>query len=142
MIEGRDALDLSRTQDMAKIRYSYTALNDSKDFRLVYLELYQPEETTPSLRCTIIHTKFVGSPKYTVLSHMWGPPSDTMPLVLKGQEIQVKKNWYSALWHLRQYQHKHHDGKRLCLWIDALCINEEDTGERTHQVQRMSQICS
>jgi hypothetical protein len=94
---------------MAKIGYSYTALNDSEDFRLVYLEPYQPEETTPSLRCAITHTKFVGSPKYTALSYMWGPPSDTMPLVLKGQEIQVKKNLYSALWHLRQYQHKHHE---------------------------------
>ncbi|KAF4990273.1 hypothetical protein FGRMN_8581 [Fusarium graminum] len=48
--------------------------------------------------------------------------------------MQVASNLYQALLHLRHTRHAR------ILWIDALCINQEDLQERGHQVQNMKNI--
>ena len=50
------------------------------------------------------------------------------------QSVSVTKNLYSALKHLRLRD------KVRVLWIDALCINQSDLDERSHQVLHMSSI--
>jgi hypothetical protein len=55
---------------------------------------------------------------------------------IKDQSVPVTKNLYSALRHLRL-----HDKVRV-LWIDALCINQSDLAERSHQIPYMGSIFS
>jgi hypothetical protein len=50
----------------------------------------------------------------------------------------VTVNLESALRHLRELYKEGEDS--LVLWVDALCINQEDVGERTSQVQFMGAI--
>ncbi|KAH8764113.1 heterokaryon incompatibility protein-domain-containing protein [Hyaloscypha sp. PMI_1271] len=49
-------------------------------------------------------------------------------------QVQIRENLWQALYHLRSEEHE------LTLWIDALCINQNDLQERGSQVSRMSAI--
>ena len=77
---------------------------------------------------------------YEALSYVWGSPDDTWSVsVLDGDtasSLQVRSNLLSALQSLRSRTES-----RL-LWIDALCINQDDVEERNMQVQRMVSIFS
>ncbi|OAL44115.1 hypothetical protein IQ07DRAFT_592559 [Pyrenochaeta sp. DS3sAY3a] len=73
--------------------------------------------------------------KYHCLSYAWGSTKVTRLIRLKGVLYPVTVNLNNALQHLRE-QNK--DG--VVLWIDALCINQQDVGERTHQVEMMGRI--
>jgi hypothetical protein len=73
-------------------------------------------------------------PAFTALSYTWNP---TFPMhVIKCGEarIAVGHNLWLGLLRLR------HDKDQRVLWIDALCINQEDSRERTQQVQLMQRI--
>ena len=83
-------------------------------------------------------------PRYQCLSYTWGPPKKSdagrswfehgRRFVLDGIEASIKPNLDDALHHLRRLN--------ICgpIWIDALCINQEDVGERSQQVSKMDCI--
>ena len=84
-------------------------------------------------------------PKYEALSYTWasGLPSTKADVSSGGisdcgfaVEIELGGNLASALKHLR-----YEDESRV-LWIDAICINQEDSAERNLQVTRMANIYS
>ncbi|KAM0215037.1 hypothetical protein ACHAQD_008544 [Fusarium lateritium] len=82
-------------------------------------------------------------PRYEALSYVWGtgniselaqveaehPHSNQAPTT-----IGIRPNLASALRHLRSV-----DETRV-LWIDAICINQDDISERNEQVKRMTNI--
>ena len=79
------------------------------------------------------------------MSYAWGnePSSEEVTIVSPGRTetlrstsriFQIRPNLHHALKHLRQT-----DTART-LWIDALCINQEDMEERNVQVKRMASI--
>jgi hypothetical protein len=73
--------------------------------------------------------------KYEALSYTWGDASKLKPIIIgASHEFYVTSNCYDALRRLRD-----HDGKRL-IWIDAICINQEDDAERTQQIGIMGEI--
>jgi hypothetical protein len=57
-----------------------------------------------------------------------------MPILLEVQSILITRNLHAALNDLR-----YKDRERI-LWADALCINQSDLVERTHQVSLMSSV--
>ncbi|CAI0644444.1 unnamed protein product [Colletotrichum noveboracense] len=71
---------------------------------------------------------------YEALSYTWGDPTRTQTITINDQKVAVTTNLYDALLHLRDPE------KDRILWVDALCINQQDTFERTHQVAKMSVI--
>jgi len=83
---------------------------------------------------------FVGTsscPEYTAISYTWGDESLKKLMQLNGKTMQVTANLESALRYLRPGDK---EGYSLFLWIDALCINQENLQERNQQVQRMRDI--
>ncbi|KAF9875711.1 heterokaryon incompatibility protein [Colletotrichum karsti] len=74
---------------------------------------------------------------FLALSYVWGPPTPVHHIVLEGHQFPVGPNLYQALLHLRQAQRVRQGFK---LWIDAICINQEDIAERSAQVGRMRDI--
>ncbi|CAO2653705.1 Nn.00g031160.m01.CDS01 [Neocucurbitaria sp. VM-36] len=68
---------------------------------------------------------------YDALSYMWGDPSPADVIYLAGRALPIAANLTIALHHLR-YTHK-----PLTIWIDAICINQDDTTERMLQIQLM-----
>jgi len=72
--------------------------------------------------------------QYTALSYAWGDPSNTAPITLNGHMHHVTTNLQAALRHLRL------DSETTTLWVDAICINQDDDAEKSSQVQQMGRI--
>ena len=73
-------------------------------------------------------------PTYEALSYVWGNSTVTLPILLNGLEFQVTTNLESALRHLR-----YHDRTRI-LWADAICIDQNDIGERGTWALQMDRV--
>lgn len=103
-----------------------------KDIRLLYLL----PGTESMVKCEIIPASLKSHPKYMALSYAWGDPDDTAPIQVNGCRFDVTSNLHSALVALRK-RHKH-----PLLWVDAVCINQRNKEEQSHQVSMMTQIYS
>ncbi|KAG9499459.1 hypothetical protein J7337_007915 [Fusarium musae] len=73
------------------------------------------------------------SPKFTALSYVWGKSSDKT-ISCNGCDINITKSCYEALFSLRE---KYGD---LTLWVDAVCINQDDANELAQQIPLMGEI--
>ena len=78
-------------------------------------------------------------PIYEALSYNWGSAADTEIATVEDLPSQIStlsigQNLAIALRHLR------HSNNPRTLWIDAICINQEDLQERSNQVVRMGDI--
>ncbi|KAF2720235.1 HET-domain-containing protein [Polychaeton citri CBS 116435] len=86
-------------------------------------------------------------PAYEALSYVWGPPGHNSTAYVKRsstsnqsasasdiETLPLRLNLATALRHLRK------STTSRTLWIDAICINQEDTVERGIQVQNMGNI--
>lgn len=75
---------------------------------------------------------------YEALSYVWGSRDGTLPVLCDSKILLVTSNCLSALQHLRLP-----DVKRV-LWVDAICINQEQNkdglDERATQVPLMGEI--
>ncbi|KAK4448859.1 heterokaryon incompatibility protein-domain-containing protein [Podospora aff. communis PSN243] len=73
--------------------------------------------------------------KFEALSYCWGSPEAGLsPIYCNGKRFNVTKNLKMALNNLRPSQ-----GERV-LWVDAVCINQEDKEECARQVLKMGDI--
>ncbi|KAH8716724.1 heterokaryon incompatibility protein-domain-containing protein, partial [Phaeosphaeriaceae sp. PMI808] len=82
-----------------------------------------------------IHTAGLSNwPEYKALSYVWGSSEMTSTIHVNNIQCQATTNLVSALRHIREKQ------TTIILWVDALCINQEDTNERNQQVQMMARI--
>ena len=75
--------------------------------------------------------------EYVALSYTWGPPTPTREVVVDGASVQVRENLEIALRQLRRYR-KIRGGTRI--FVDAICIDQENTEERSQQVAMMRLI--
>ncbi|KAJ4295422.1 hypothetical protein N0V90_007434 [Kalmusia sp. IMI 367209] len=74
---------------------------------------------------------------YRCLSYVWGEPEHTRQILIDGQRFQVQQNLYDFLDMARSKT------RRIGpLWVDALCIDQDNTAERNHQVQQMGEVYS
>ncbi|KAH8194009.1 hypothetical protein TruAng_011824 [Truncatella angustata] len=73
-------------------------------------------------------------PKYHAISYTWGDPKFTTYLRINGKKFQVRQNCEYAL-----RQAHSHGGSRY-YWLDAICIDQNDTTEKGHQVAMMGDI--
>lgn len=81
---------------------------------------------------------------FHALSYCWGYPTEREEILLspdqneieEGLTFSIGKSAAQALRRLRQ------ESQTLVIWIDAVCINQDDLEERAHQVTLMTQIYS
>lgn len=71
---------------------------------------------------------------YEALSYVWGDPRSVCSILVNEKAFPVTHNLFLALKHLRL---PYNERK---LWVDAICINQEDVEERSQQVQIMQKI--
>jgi hypothetical protein len=77
------------------------------------------------------------APSYTALSYTWGEPSSTDIILVDGSPLSVTKNLATGLWQLRQRVTDH---QKFKLWVDAICINQQDAMEKNTQIPLMRRI--
>ncbi|KAL8665309.1 MAG: hypothetical protein Q9202_002360 [Teloschistes flavicans] len=75
-------------------------------------------------------------PPYNALSYAWGDQNKLQLIDLNGIRHAVTTDLHSALKHLRPQL------EDQLMWIDALCINQQDVKEREFQVSLMRRIYS
>jgi hypothetical protein len=73
-------------------------------------------------------------PEFEAISYTWGNPASKQLVLCESKTIGVAYNLWSALRRLR------HETEDRVLWIDALCINQNDVVKRSSQVRLMSRI--
>jgi hypothetical protein len=118
--------------------FKYRPLIEKDAIRLILLE---PSIRESPIRCSIEHstlTRFEHELRdhYTALSYVWGSPTKTHEISVDGCVFPVTSNLESALRHLREEQ----PGRVLRLWVDAICIDQGNEGEKNIQVQQMGEI--
>lgn len=83
--------------------------------------------------CTIEHVSLIQPRYYKGLSYCWGNIENTRIIHVNGYEMQVTENLEAALRGMGRHE-------SVCLWVDALCINQSDLDEQGRQVLRMEDI--
>lgn len=115
--------------------FSYRQLA-TDELRILVIE---PGRSNDPLRGIIAHRK-LGDPgnSYTALSYVWGSSKRNRILHMcgSGQYVKITKNAEKMLLSLR------HQKEERRVWIDGICINQDDLTERSHQVTLMGHIFS
>lgn len=92
------------------------------------------------LRCDLQVARMISKelpcPLYEALSYVWGPPDLAEAILINSREFSVSTALYYALVQLR------YPRQSRTLWVDAICINQDDTAERMSQVLLMQEIYS
>ena len=111
----------------------YRPLEHTDSLRLLYL--WPKFQTGLTIRCDLVADRLSQSAeKYTALSYAWGTTNGPERIFVNEQPCEIGGNLYS---YLRTWQ----DAKdTLILWVDAICINQNDIAERTQQIAMMADI--
>ncbi|KAM6520271.1 hypothetical protein FALCPG4_013818 [Fusarium falciforme] len=113
-------------------KVQYLPLKTS-EIRLLVLD---PGSGTDALSGRIEHSSWGWSSdaEYEALSYVWGDVRNSATIRLDGNIVSITRSLKTALDHLR------YPDRPRTLWIDYICINQEDVVERNQQVAKMGLI--
>ncbi|EON68682.1 hypothetical protein W97_07940 [Coniosporium apollinis CBS 100218] len=121
----------------------YHPLNaDRREIRLLIVPYAEVGHDAP-IRCSLVQASLDKAPKYEALSYVWGDASDSVPLQIGNHTLQITRNLDTTLRHLRNpgVISKGPDTSTVrAIWIDAICINQNDILERNTQVRFMFDV--
>jgi hypothetical protein len=116
-------------------KYDDLDLDEPSSIRLVQL---LPPLPGSLLQCRMFHATTQSD--YKCLSYMWGDPMPLHRISVNGKIMLVRENLFNFLDHASTKWGR--EDPPQSLWIDAICIDQENTTEKNHQVQRMGRIFS
>ncbi|KAL5390036.1 hypothetical protein DPSP01_002093 [Paraphaeosphaeria sporulosa] len=115
--------------------YRYIPLPTGPRFtRLVRL---LPGSGDAEIRCEIFDFKLQRAQQtsnFEALSYVWGDLNDRKRIFIEDSYLDITANLHTALRYLRD------SVLERVLWIDAICINQDDLAERSNQVGYMVSI--
>ncbi|KAF5982819.1 het-domain-containing protein [Fusarium coicis] len=118
--------------------YSYDQLpNDPSRNYFRVLKVLPTEDPESVISCTLSTVVLppVGSKKeHMCLSHRWKTGGRSRQILIDGRTLTVQLNVYQFLKLARE---RYSD---VPIWIDTICINQEDVDEKSHQVPLMREI--
>jgi hypothetical protein len=91
------------------------------------------------LSLTMSNWNLVDVGEYNALSYAWGDGKYTLPISVNGCAFPITKNLHDALVYVEENLRR---DVTMLLWVDAICINQHDVGEKSGQVPRIGQIYS
>jgi len=109
-------------------------------------------EPEPEIHAILTTLSLSRKPVYNALSYTWGIPHDSAArngsdpdpdpvhrIRLNGRHFEVRSNLHDCLVHLRERGIGSQESG-VPLWIDAVCINQDDVLERNSQLHMMGDI--
>ncbi|KAI1263202.1 heterokaryon incompatibility protein-domain-containing protein [Xylariaceae sp. FL1019] len=93
------------------------------------------DHTVGILECELSVWPRDQAPSYYAVSYTWGDLKDTVSLQINGQERHVSRNCCYTL-----QQVSAHCGAKQYIWVDAICIAQEDLTEKGHQIAIMGDV--
>ncbi|KAE9362832.1 HET-domain-containing protein [Stipitochalara longipes BDJ] len=123
------------TTSRAKELYQYQALDYKRnEIRLLKIHLaLQAIRYSEPVKCSLITTSLDEAPTYRALSYTWGTQPAVEDISVDGRRFKVTPNLEDALMQLR-------DNSVEIIWIDAICINQDNLAERNEQVSKMRTV--
>ncbi|KAF5268133.1 hypothetical protein FOXYS1_981 [Fusarium oxysporum] len=73
---------------------------------------------------------------YYAISYTWGDSRFTKEIIINGRPMMVTENCHYALTQVRDRYPSLH-GTSIFIWIDSICINQNDNDEKSDQVAMM-----
>ncbi|KAK4451144.1 heterokaryon incompatibility protein-domain-containing protein, partial [Podospora aff. communis PSN243] len=102
----------------------------------IRLAVLHPGSPGDSITVTLKPAQLSPQPSqyYEALSYVWGMVTETEKVIVNGFRISVTPNLLLALQRLR------FTDRARTLWVDAVCINQDDVAEKSHQVEQMATV--
>lgn len=114
-----------------RTEFAYEQLTSASNIRLVRLcGITKDGLISASIETHNIEDKIA----YTALSYCWAPATVQRSIIVNERLISVGQNLWDFLEEMTSTK------TSTWYWIDALCINQNDTDEKNTQVARMGQI--
>jgi hypothetical protein len=102
------------------------------------IQLLPSENEDDKIHCDLLYYPLQKwerpSHPYEALSYVWGGEEKPMCIALANQTFNITRNLYRALLHLRD------PAISRLLWIDAICIDQENAEEKEHQIPFIAEI--
>lgn len=129
--------------------YHHDGSLDQNHIRLLKILRDDSHET---VHCNLETYPLTEAPTYNALSYTWGDGEADSPIVCCGKKLNITRSLRATLFAIRQQRsivrptpHElagmTHDIYALeWLWIDQICINQDDVHERERQVRIMQEI--
>ena len=123
---------------MSQYHYSPLLLPGPDSIRL--LRIIPDENDAAPIQCRLFNYTLKETSKgthlYEALSYVWGGSDKPCSIFIGNLRLPVTANLHAALSRLRD-----HLLERI-IWIDAVCIDQGNIKERSHQIQVMAKIYS
>ncbi|KAH7261545.1 heterokaryon incompatibility protein-domain-containing protein [Fusarium tricinctum] len=113
--------------------FTYEPLGPSVDFRLLRISpgANKDDRIIGALQGADLRSS---TNNFHALSYCWGGQSFTKEISINGCSFMITPNLHDAMLILR------HPTQDVVIWIDQICINQDDEAEKGQQVRLMSRI--
>ncbi|KAL0939212.1 uncharacterized protein CTRU02_205822 [Colletotrichum truncatum] len=138
-----EEVDDIRDIPMSSKKYVYKSLDDPADCLRLLLLLPATDKQAP-LQAGLLHVRRSNAPAFNPVSYTWGNQDPTSEMWLIGlgdasdgagfQHFAIRPNLETMLRRFRDEENI------LLIWVDAICINQEDNHEKAYQVRHMDQV--
>lgn len=146
---------MTSAEDAPLESFPYQPLNSVKEIRL--LQLHSSPHKSSAVQVTLTHASLHDPPPppYTALSYSWGAKA-TKCITVNGHTVSARDELHAALQQLRNElgadphgsdeidaetpRRVDHASFQHNLWVDAVCINQDDPVEKAQQVGLMREI--
>ncbi|OAL18512.1 hypothetical protein AYO22_10489 [Fonsecaea multimorphosa] len=119
---------------MARYQYQYPLTQ--REIRLIDIERWKNDEWNDEINFSLRVCPIDECPPYVALSYAWGDPTNAKACYCDGLEFPVAESLRGALITLRTRD------TPSPVWIDSICINQDDLAEKSRQVSMMREIYS
>ncbi|KAK4464742.1 heterokaryon incompatibility protein-domain-containing protein [Cladorrhinum samala] len=117
--------------------WKYTDVTGKQGLRLLVVE---PGAFDDAIHCRLVHVRTDTRLEYEAISYTWadesGDATKSKTISISGTPFAVTANCEAVLRRVRRLS------TPRIVWIDAVCINQENKDEQGHQVQLMPDIYS
>jgi hypothetical protein len=121
----------------AMFPYRYSPLSQMPD-SIRLLRLMPNQDDTANIQCELFEYALQESNKasrlYEALSYVWGNFEKVQCIFIDNQYLEVTLSIHAVLLRLRDRNIPQ------IIWVDAVCINQDDTREKVHHIQLMAKI--
>ncbi len=101
------------------------------------LEILPAVDPSTRIQCRLFGTALEEAPPFAALSYVWGNMTDGKAVIMvEGHAFHVSMSQFILLRSMRSRNEDLHPA----IWIDALCINQQENEERQAQVKIMGDV--